>query len=175
MKNAILIAGEYNSMLPENEIPSKTEGYEGFLHLDEMGGTVEEAFLRYILRDHDAAKLQFKKDNMLDIAEFLNGKYGEGTVEVEIKDSYRNMLEKIKPHFHLIETARKAVRMAGLEPEEVPVRGGTDGATLSWKGLPCPNLGTGGFNFHGVCECTTVERMDKATEILLNIVEIYSK
>ena len=129
----------------------------------------------YILRDHDADKLQYKKDNLLHIADYLNGKYGPGTVEVEIKDSYRNMLEKIKPHFHLVENARKAIEKAGLTPEEVPVRGGTDGATLSWKGLPCPNLGTGGFNFHGVCECTTVERMDKATEILLNIVEIYSK
>ena len=95
--------------------------------------------------------------------------------EVEIKDSYRNMLEKIKPHFHLIETARKAVRMAGLEPVEVPVRGGTDGATLSWNGLPCPNLGTGGFNFHGVCECTTVERMDRCTEIVLNIISLYAE
>ena len=133
------------------------------------------AKLGYILRDHDAAKLQFKKDNMLDIAAYLNGKYGAGTVEVEIKDSYRNMLEKIQPHFHLIETARKAVRMAGLEPEEVPVRGGTDGATLSWMGLPCPNLGTGGFNFHGVCECTTVERMDRCTEIVLNIVALYAE
>ena len=113
--------------------------------------------------------------NVMHIAAYLNGKYGEGTVEVEIKDSYRNMIEKIKPHFHLVENARKAIRMAGLEPEEEPVRGGTDGATLSWNGLPCPNLGTGGFNFHGVCECTTVERMDKATEILLNIVELYSK
>mgnify|MGYP000284949063 CR=1 FL=1 len=129
----------------------------------------------YILRDHDAAKLQFKKDNMLDIAEFLNGKYGEGTVTVEIKDSYRNMLEKIKPHFHLVETARKATRMAGLEPEEIPVRGGTDGAMLSWKGLPCPNLGTGGFNFHGVCECITAERMDRCTEILLNIIKLYAE
>ena len=101
--------------------------------------------------------------------------YGDGTVEVEIKDSYRNMIEKIKPHFHLVENARKAIEKAGLTPEEVPVRGGTDGAVLSWKGLPCPNLGTGGFNFHGVCECTTVERMDKAAEVLLNIVEIYSK
>ena len=119
--------------------------------------------------------VQFKKDNMLDIAEFLNGKYGEGTVEVEIKDSYRNMLEKIKPHFHLVETARKATRMAGLEPEEIPVRGGTDGAMLSWKGLPCPNLGTGGFNFHGVCECITAERMDRCTEILLNIISLYAE
>ena len=101
--------------------------------------------------------------------------YGEGTVEVEIKDSYRNMLEKIKPHFHLVETARKATRMAGLEPEEIPVRGGTDGAMLSWKGLPCPNLGTGGFNFHGVCECITAERMDRCTEILLNIISLYAE
>ena len=98
-----------------------------------------------------------------------------GTVEVEIKDSYRNMLEKIKPHFHLVETARKATRMAGLEPEEIPVRGGTDGAMLSWKGLPCPNLGTGGFNFHGVCECITAERMDRCTEILLNIISLYAE
>ena len=120
-------------------------------------------------------KQQFKKDNLLHIACYLNCKYGPGTVEVEIKDSYRNMLEKIKPHFHLVETARKAIPKAGLTPEEIPVRGGTDGAVLSWKGLPCPNLGTGGFNFHGVCECTTVERMDKATEILRNIVELYSK
>ena len=103
----------------------------------------------------------------------MNGKYGEGTVTVEIKDSYRNMLEKIKPHFHLVETARKATRMAGLEPEEIPVRGGTDGAMLSWKGLPCPNLGTGGFNYHGPCEGITVEAMDKATEILLNLADIY--
>ena len=140
-----------------------------------MYGDVTEAKLGYILRDHDAGKLQFKKDNLLHIACYLNGKYGDGTVEVEIKDSYRNMIEKIKPHFHLVENARKAIEKAGLTPEEVPVRGGTDGAVLSWKGLPCPNLGTGGFNFHGVCECTTVERMDKAAEVLLNIVEIYGK
>ena len=110
--------------------PETTEGRQGFYHLCQMYGDVTTAKLGYILRDHDAAKLQFKKDNMQDIADYLNGKYGAGTVEVEIKDSYRNMLEKIKPHFHLIETARKAVRMAGLEPVEVPVRGGTDGATL---------------------------------------------
>ena len=155
--------------------PETTEGYQGFYHLCQMYGDVTDAKLGYILRDHDAQKLQYKKDNLMQIAAYLNGKYGEGTVEVEIKDSYRNMIEKIKPHFHLVENARKAIRMAGLEPEEEPVRGGTDGATLSWNGLPCPNLGTGGFNFHGVCECTTVERMDKATEILLNIVELYSK
>ena len=175
MINASNVAMEFHGALPVTARPETTEGRQGFYHLCQMYGDVTNAKLGYILRDHDADKLQYKKDNLLHIADYLNGKYGPGTVEVEIKDSYRNMLEKIKPHFHLIETARKAVRMAGLEPVEVPVRGGTDGATLSWNGLPCPNLGTGGFNFHGVCECTTVERMDKATEILLNIVEIYSK
>ena len=175
MINASNVAMEFHMALPVMARPETTEGYQGFYHLCQMYGDVTEAKLGYILRDHDASKLQFKKDNLLHIACYLNGKYGPGTVEVEIKDSYRNMLEKIKPHFHLVETARKAIEKAGLTPEEIPVRGGTDGAVLSWKGLPCPNLGTGGFNFHGVCECTTVERMDKATEILLNIVELYSK
>ena len=175
MINASNVAMEFHMALPVMARPETTEGYQGFYHLCQMYGDVTEAKLGYILRDHDADKLQFKKDNLLHIACYLNGKYGPGTVEVEIKDSYRNMLEKIKPHFHLVETARKAIEKAGLTPEEIPVRGGTDGAVLSWKGLPCPNLGTGGFNFHGVCECTTVERMDKATEILLNIIELYSK
>ena len=175
MINASNVAMEFHGALPVMARPETTEGRQGFYHLCQMYGDVTTAKLGYILRDHDAAKLQFKKDNMLDIAEFLNGKYGEGTVTVEIKDSYRNMLEKIKPHFHLVETARKATRMAGLEPEEIPVRGGTDGAMLSWKGLPCPNLGTGGFNFHGVCECITAERMDRCTEILLNIIKLYAE
>ena len=175
MINASNVAMEFHGALPVMARPETTEGRQGFYHLCQMYGDVTTAKLGYILRDHDAAKLQFKKDNMQDIADYLNGKYGAGTVEVEIKDSYRNMLEKIKPHFHLIETARKAIRMAGLEPEEVPVRGGTDGATLSWMGLPCPNLGTGGFNFHGVCECTTVERMDRCTQIVLNIISLYAE
>ena len=175
MINASNVAMEFHQALPVMARPETTEGRQGFYHLCQMYGDVTEAKLGYILRDHDAGKLQFKKDNLLHIADYLNGKYGDGTVEVEIKDSYRNMIEKIKPHFHLVENARKAIEKAGLTPEEVPVRGGTDGAVLSWKGLPCPNLGTGGFNFHGVCECTTVERMDKAAEVLLNIVEIYSK
>ena len=175
MINASNVAMEFHMALPAMARPETTEGYQGFYHLCQMYGDVTEAKLGYILRDHDIGKLQFKKDNLLHIACYLNCKYGPGTVEVEIKDSYRNMLEKIKPHFHLVETARKAITKAGLTPEEIPVRGGTDGAVLSWKGLPCPNLGTGGFTFHGVCECTTVERMDKATEILLNIVELYSK
>ena len=175
MINASNVAMEFHNALPVMARPETTEDRQGFYHLCQMYGDVTDAKLGYILRDHDASKLQFKKENMLDIADYLNGKYGAGTVEVEIKDSYRNMLEKIKPHFHLVESARQAIRMAGLEPEEVPVRGGTDGATLSWMGLPCPNLGTGGFNFHGVCECTTVERMDRCTQILLNIVSIYAK
>ena len=148
MINASNVAMEFHGALPVMARPETTEGRQGFYHLCQMYGDVTTAKLGYILRDHDAAKLQFKKDNML---------------------------EKIKPHFHLVETARKATRMAGLEPEEVPVRGGTDGATLSWMGLPCPNLGTGGFNFHGVCECTTMERMDRCTEILLNIIKLYAE
>ena len=175
MINASNVAMEFHQALPITARPETTEGRQGFYHLCQMYGDVTTAKLGYILRDHDADKLQYKKDNLLHIADYLNGKYGPGTVEVEIKDSYRNMLEKIKPHFHLVETARKATRMAGLEPEEIPVRGGTDGAMLSWKGLPCPNLGTGGFNFHGVCECITAERMDRCTEILLNIIKLYAE
>ena len=175
MINASNVAMEFHLALPLMARPETTEGRQGFYHLSQMYGDVSKAKLGYILRDHDAARLQFKKDEMLQIADWLNGRYGEGTVTVEIKDGYRNMIEKIKPHFHLIETARTAVRMAGLEPEEIPVRGGTDGAVLSWKGLPCPNLGTGGFNFHGVLECITAERMDKATEVLLHIVALYAK
>ena len=175
MVNASNVAMEFHLSLPRMARPETTEGREGFYHLCQMVGDVNEAKLGYILRDHDAAKLEYKKDELLQTAAWLNGKYGPGTVTVELKDGYRNMIEKIRPHFHLVETARAAIRAAGLEPEEVPVRGGTDGAVLSWKGLPCPNLGTGGFNFHGVLECTTAERMDKAAEVVLNIVGLYAK
>ena len=175
MKNALLIANELVSKFPVEQTPAKTEGYEGFFHFDELNATVESAKLVCIIRDHDAEKFSAKKQFVQKACREINDAYGDGTAELVLKDSYRNMLEKIKPHFHLIETARKAVRMAGLEPVEVPVRGGTDGATLSWNGLPCPNLGTGGFNFHGVCECTTVERMDRCTEIVLNIISLYAE
>ena len=127
------------------------------------------------IRSHDRERFEEKKALFADCAARINEIYGDGTAEVTIRDSYYNMKEKILPHFHLIERAENAFRANGVTPQCVPIRGGTDGAVLSWKGLPCPNLGTGGFNFHGVCECTTVERMDKATEILLNIVELYSK
>ncbi len=175
MVNASNVAMEFHMALPVMDRPEHTCGREGFYHLTQMYGDVNEAKLGYILRDHDMNKLEYKKQTMQHTADCLNGKYGEGTVTVEIEDSYRSMLEQIKPHFHLIETARKAVQAVGLEPVEEPVRGGTDGATLSWMGLPCPNLGTGGFNFHGVYECTTVERMDRATKVLENIVALYAE
>ena len=175
MKNAQNIAIEFHNALPYYDRPEYTENREGFYHLCSMEGDVTGAKLGYIVRDHSAESFAARKETMRHIAKLLNEKYGEGTVELELKDSYFSMLEKIKPHFHLVETARKATRMAGLEPEEVPVRGGTDGATLSWMGLPCPNLGTGGFNFHGVCECTTVERMDRCTQIVLNIIGLYAE
>ena len=163
MINAQNVAMEFHAALPAFSRPEHTEGREGFFHLTSMQGDVTTAHLGYIVRDHDAAKFAAR----------LNDRYGAGTVELDIKDSYYNMLEKIQPHFHLVENARKAIRAAGLEPIETPVRGGTDGATLSYMGLPCPNLGTGGFNFHGPCECITAEKMDQGVEILLNLVELY--
>ena len=173
MINAQNVAMEFHAALPAFSRPEHTEGREGFFHLTSMVGDVTTAKLGYIVRDHDAAKFAARKAQMEHIAACLNERYGEGTVELDIHDSYRNMLEKIQPNFHLVENARKAIRAAGLEPIETPVRGGTDGATLSYMGLPCPNLGTGGFNFHGPCECITAEKMDQCTEILLNLVDLY--
>ena len=173
MINAQNVAMEFHAALPAFSRPEHTEGREGFFHLTSMQGDVTMAHLGYIVRDHDAAKFAARKAQMQHIAACLNDRYGAGTVELDIKDSYYNMLEKIQPHFHLVENARKAIRAAGLEPIETPVRGGTDGATLSYMGLPCPNLGTGGFNFHGPCECITAEKMDQGVEILLNLVELY--
>ena len=175
MINACNVAMEFHSALPAMERPEHTEGYEGFYHLTDISGDVSRVRLDYILRDHDMEKLCYKMACMEHTAACLNEKYGEGTVTLSIREQYRNMLEMIKPHMHLVETAEKATRMAGLEPETVPVRGGTDGARLSWMGLPCPNLGTGGFNFHGTAECISAQRMDRAVEILLNIIELYSK
>ena len=173
MINAQNVAMEFHAALPAFSRPEHTEGREGFFHLTSMQGDVTTAHLGYIVRDHDAAKFAARKAQMQHIADCLNDRYGAGTVELDIKDSYYNMLEKIQPHFHLVENARKAIKAAGLEPIETPVRGGTDGATLSYMGLPCPNLGTGGFNFHGPCECITAEKMDQGVEILLNLVELY--
>ena len=173
MKNAMNIAMEFHAALPACDRPEHTEGYEGFYHLTSMMGDVTTAKLGYIIRDHDTARFQDRKAEMLHIAACLNDRYGEGTVELDLKDSYFNMIEKIQPHFHLVENARKAIQAVGLEPANVPIRGGTDGAMLSFKGLPCPNLGTGGFNCHGPFECATVEKMDQMVEILLHIVDLY--
>ena len=175
MINASNVAMEYHMSLPVMDRPEHTRLREGFYHLTQMTGDVNKAELHYILRDHDIEKLKYKEEIMKHVEECINEKYGDGTVKVEVHYEYKNMIEQIKPHFHLIETAREAVKLTGLEPVELPVRGGTDGATLSWMGLPCPNLGTGGFNFHGEYECTTIERMDKAAEIVINIIKLYSK
>ena len=176
MINAINVAMEFHAALPAMDRPEHTVMQEGFFHLLNIQGDVTHAAMDYIIRDHDRAKQEHRKETLRHIADCLNDKYGEGTVSLEIREQYRNMIEKIIPdHAHLLENAREAIRMTGLEPKEVPFRGGTDGAMLSWKGLPCPNLGTGGFNFHGTGECITAERMDKAAQILLNIIAIYAR
>ena len=170
MKNAVLIAGEFMSLLPPAETPSHTEGYEGFYHAGAIAGDETMTEIRYILRDHDAEKLEARKAMIERCAEFLNGKYGEGTVEFAIRDQYRNMKEMILPVMYVIERAEEAMRKAGVQPKTVPIRGGTDGAQLSYQGLPCPNLSTGGENFHGVHEFVSVPAMEKMAEILVNIV-----
>jgi len=175
MKNAQTIAMEFAAALPAEEVPEHTEGFEGFFHLYQMSGDVTTAKLHYIIRDHDGEKFAARKALMEEITARLNAEHGAGTVVLELKDNYYNMEEKVKPHFHLIENAEKAIRKAGLEAHIVPIRGGTDGARLSFMGLPCPNLGTGGFNFHGPCEYITAEKMDKSVEIILNIIAIYSE
>ena len=175
MKNAVLIAGEFMSLLPAAETPSHTEGYEGFYHAGAIAGDETTTEIRYILRDHDAAKLEARKATMMRTAEFLNARYGEGTVEVAIRDQYRNMKEKILPVMYVIERAEEAIRKAGVTPKTVPIRGGTDGAQLSFMGLPCPNLSTGGENFHGIHEFVSVPAMEKMVEILVNIVSAKSQ
>lgn len=175
MINASLVAMEFNSALPSFDIPSATEGYEGFYHLTDMKGTVESAELDYIVRDHDAEKFSARLETLSHVEKLLNEKYGDGTVKLTVTQSYRNMREKILPVMHLIDNARAAIEAAGLTPSVEPIRGGTDGARLSFMGLPCPNLGTGGYAFHGPFEHITVEGMDSAVEILANIVKIYAK
>ncbi|MBQ1946945.1 MAG: peptidase T [Clostridia bacterium] len=171
MKNAARIAMEFDSMLPEAQRPEHTEGYEGFFHLCGMQGDEENAQMIYILRDHDGDKLEEKKATVKRIEAFLNAKYGEGTVEAAIRDSYRNMREVIEQHMYIIERAEKAMKAIGLTPERVPVRGGTDGARLSFMGLPCPNLGTGGANYHGIYEHIAIEDMEIAVDMLQKIIE----
>ena len=175
MKNSILIGMEFHSMLPVFDNPAFTEKYEGFNHLNDISGSVEETNLLYIVRDHDMEQFNKKKALFKEIELFLNRKYGEGTVVVDVIDSYFNMKEKVVPHFHLIENAMKAMNQLGIEPLVVPVRGGTDGARLSYMGLPCPNLFTGGHNFHGRFEYIPVQSMEKSVEVLLEIIKLYAE
>ena len=170
MKNALLMAIEFNSMLPPAEIPAHTEGYEGFFHLQHMEGDETTATLEYIIRDHDMDRFQTRKAAMEHIAAYLNGNYGAGTVELELRDQYYNMKAQIEPHMYLIHRAKAAFRKVGVEPKEVAIRGGTDGARLSYEGLPCPNLSTGGANFHGPQEYIPVRSLEKMVEVLLNLV-----
>lgn len=169
MINAQLLAMEFQNMLPANQRPETTEGYEGFILLTDMVGEVEEAKLSYILRDHDLQKLQEKKAVMESAAKFLNEKYGQGRVEVIIKDSYFNMKKHIEPCMYIVERAKKAMETVGITPKIVPIRGGTDGARLSYEGLPCPNLFTGGENFHGRFEYIPVEDMESCTQVLIRL------
>ncbi len=171
MVNSITVAMEFHAMLPADEVPEKTDGYEGFIHLTDMSGDVAETKLSYIIRDHDMAKFNAKQETMRTAAARINEKYGEGTIELEIKESYLNMKCKIDECPQVIDWAKEATRMAGLPAKEVPIRGGTDGARLSFMGLPCPNLGTGGYGFHGPYEHITIEGMDKCVEIVLNIIK----
>lgn len=173
MVNASNVAMEFHLALPVFDRPEHTEGREGFFHLTQMMGDVRSAKLGYIVRDHDRAKFEARKETLHHIAARLNDRYGYEAVQVEVKDSYDNMEEMIRPHFHLVENAMAAIREVGLEPITNPVRGGTDGARLSFMGLPCPNLGTGGFNFHGPMECITAEKMDQSVDILLRLTEKY--
>lgn len=169
MVNALLLAMEFQGMLPVFENPMYTEKYEGFYHLDELHGSVESAKAEYIIRDHDRMKFEQKKERFLAVAAYLNGKYGDNSVAVEMKDSYYNMREIIEQHMHLIEDAKAAMEEIGIEPEIIPIRGGTDGARLSFMGLPCPNLCTGGHNFHGRFEYICVESMEKVVELLVKL------
>ena len=172
MVNSQYIAMEYQSLLPTAQKPEYTEGYEGFIHLTDMRGEVENSQLRYIIRDHDMAKFQEKKRLMTAAADFLNDKYGPGTVEIALRDSYFNMREKIEPCMEIVDRAKRAMALAGMNPREVPVRGGTDGARLSWEGLPCPNLCTGGENYHGRFEYIPVEDMEQCVKMLVNILRM---
>ena len=176
MKNSILIGLEFQSMLPENEKPQYTEKYEGFFHLNHIGGNVENTTLHYIVRDHDMTRFEERKALGKKIGEFLNAKYGEGTVEVEIADTYYNMAEKIRPHMYLMDVAAEAFKELGIETPVInPVRGGTDGSRLSYMGLPCPNLCTGGHNYHGKYEFICIQSMEKTVELLLKIAEKFTK
>ena len=175
MVNAATVAMDFHALLPEDEVPEKTEGYEGFFHLTDMEGSMAKATLRYIIRDHDREKFEEKKALFAACAEKINEVYGDGTAEVDITDSYYNMKEKILPHFHLIERAENAFRANGVAPMCVPIRGGTDGANLSWAGLPCPNLSTGGYNYHGVREWIPSASLDVMANVIVTLTASFAE
>ena len=175
MLNAILIGMELNALLPVEQRPEYTDGYEGFFHITDFRGTVEEASFSYIIRDHDIDLYEKRKKMMQGCVDFINSKYGEGVASVEIKHQYYNMRKEVEPHYHIIEKAVKAMEMEGITPIIRPIRGGTDGANLSFMGLPCPNIFAGGHNFHGKMEFIPVESMEKASKVILNIISLFAE
>lgn len=175
MKNAIIIGMELNDLLPVGQRPELTEGYDGFFHIISFNGTVEEADFCYIIRDHDRKKFEDKKELIRKCVDFINMKYGEGTATLEVKDQYYNMREQVEPYYFIVEKAIKAMEMADIKPKIQPIRGGTDGANLSFKGLPCPNIFAGGLNFHGKMEFATLENIEKASQVVLNIIKLYAE
>ena len=175
MRNAIRIAEELDSLLPVQQKPEYTEGYEGFYHLIAFNGSVEEATITYILRDHDLGLYEEKKAVVRRCVDFINAKYGEGTATADIRHQYYNMRKQVEPHYHIVEKAVKAMEMEGIKPKVQPIRGGTDGANLSFMGLPCPNLFAGGINFHGKMEFVPLESMQAASKVILNLVKLFAE
>ena len=175
MLNSLYVANRFISLLPENETPEHTEGYEGFYHLIGMNGEVEQTTVSYIIRDHDRARFEQRKQRMERLTAFINAEYGEGTAALELHDQYYNMREKIEPVMHVIDIAFEAMKAAGVEPHVKAIRGGTDGAQLSFKGLPCPNIFAGGLNFHGRFEFVPIQSMEKAMNVIVKIAEIVAK
>ncbi len=175
MKNALHIGQELCALLPVDQRPEYTEGYEGFFHLIAFNGSVEEADIAYIIRDHDRAKFEAKKKLMADCVDFINTKYGAGTAVLNLRDQYYNMREQVEPHYFVVEKAVKAMEMAGFPAKIQPIRGGTDGANLSFKGLPCPNIFAGGLNFHGKMEFVPLESMEAASKVILNIISLFAE
>ena len=175
MKNAILIAQELNALLPVRERPENTSGYEGFFHIISFNGTVEQANFSYIIRDHDRALFEKKKAVMQECVDFINARYGEGTASAVIKDQYYNMRQQVEPHYHVVEKAMKAMEAEGIKPKVQPIRGGTDGANLSFMGLPCPNIFAGGLNFHGKMEFVPLESIEAASRVILGIIRLYAE
>lgn len=175
MLNSMLIAMEYNQMLPVNMRPEFTKDYDGFFHLIKMEGTVENSTIVYIVRDHDREKFEAKKEMAKKVGDFLSERYGNDAVKVELVDQYYNMREKVEPVMHIVENAKKAMELAGVKPRVMPIRGGTDGSKLSYMGIPCPNIFAGGMNFHGRYEYVSLNTMQKAVEVIIKITEIYAK